>query len=263
MADSFYLSEGERFAPTELCVGPWSSDAQHGGPPAALLGRAIERCKAKEGFQVVRATFEILRPVPMSPLLASATLVRPGRSVELLQGVLSDDNGDVMHASAWRIRTQEVPLDRPPAEEHPPPGPDEGQQQPVFSLESSFGYHSGMEWRFVEGSFLELGPATAWLRMRYPLLLGEIPSPLTRVLIAADSGNGISASVDYNKYVFINTDLTVHLRRLPKSEWVCMKSKTSVGTHGVGLTETTLYDDLGKIGKAMQSLLIGLRPEGR
>ena len=54
-----------------------------------------------------------------------------------------------------------------------------------------------MEVRFVAGGFLEPGPATAWLRMRHPLVAGEEPTPLQRTLVAADVGNGISRRVDY------------------------------------------------------------------
>ena len=83
-----------------------------------------------------------------------------------------------------------------------------------------------MEFRFVAGGFLEPGPATVWLRMRQPLVAGEEPSPLQRLLVAADVGNGISASLDYRRYLFINVDLTVHLERMPVGEWVCVDALT-------------------------------------
>jgi hypothetical protein len=58
-----------------------------------------------------------------------------------------------------------------------------------------------------------------WMRMRHPLLAGEQPSRLQRVLIAADSGNGVSATLDYRSYLFVNVDLSVHLHRMPEGEW--------------------------------------------
>ena len=42
MPDALFERDGARFVPTELCRGPWSPDAQHGGPPAVLLARAAE-----------------------------------------------------------------------------------------------------------------------------------------------------------------------------------------------------------------------------
>ena len=113
-----------------------------------------------------------------------------------------------------------------------------------------------MEYRFVSGRFLEPGPATVWMRMRHPLVAGEQPSPLQRVLIAADSGNGVSATLDWSRYLFINVDLSVHLHRLPAGEWVCLDAITIPEPTGIGLADTALYDERGPIGRALQTLLV-------
>jgi hypothetical protein len=254
--DAFFVPDGEHFAPTELTVGPWDPDAQHAGPPAALIGRALERCGDPDGKQLGRVTFEILRPVPIEPLRVGARVARPGRSVELLEAELWDEDGPLVRASAWRLSTQEVALD-PPAHAAPaPPGPTEAADSDFFPTGNEFGYHTAMEWAFVEGGFLEIGPATVWMRMRHPLVAGEEPSPLQRVLIAADSGNGVSAAVDFTRFLFINTDLTVHLHRMPTGEWVCLEARTFPERHGVGLADTALYDEEGRIGRAAQTLLV-------
>jgi hypothetical protein len=97
------------------------------------------------------------------------------------------------------------------------------------------------------------------MRMRIPLVAGEEPTPLQRVLAAADSGNGISATLDFRRYLFINVDLTVHLGRMPAGEWVCLDSLTTPEPTGVGLTDTMLLDELGPIGRAAQTLMIAER----
>ena len=66
--DAFFHRDGDRFVPTELTRGPWSADAQHGGPPAALLGTALEATERRDDSMIVRATFEMLKPVPLAPL---------------------------------------------------------------------------------------------------------------------------------------------------------------------------------------------------
>ena len=95
-----------------------------------------------------------------------------------------------------------------------------------------------MDARFVTGGFVELGPAAVWLRMRQPLVDDEPPSPLVRALVAADTGNGVSAELDFHRYLFINTELTVHLTREPEGEWVCLDAVTRTGPQGVGLSES-------------------------
>jgi hypothetical protein len=256
VADAFFAPEGDSFVPSQLTRGPWDAASQHAGPPAALIGRAIERCGDPDGKQVGRVTFEILRPVPIEPLAVEARVARPGRSVELVEAELSRDGEVLVRASAWRLRTQAVELDPQPPADPPPPGPSTAAERDFFPTGMDVGYHTAMEYRFVEGEFLLPGPATVWMRMRHPLVEGEAPTPLQRVLVAADSGNGVSAALDWRRFLFINTDLSVHLHRMPKGEWVCLEARTFPERDGVGLADTALYDETGRIGRAAQTLLV-------
>jgi hypothetical protein len=111
-----------------------------------------------------------------------------------------------------------------------------------------------MEYRFVRGAFLEPGPATVWMRMGVPLVAGERPTGLQRVMVAADSGNGVSAALDWREHLFINTDLSVHLLRLPETDWVCLEAQTLIGASG--MADTALWDECGRIGRAVQTLLV-------
>jgi hypothetical protein len=253
---AFYERDGDVFVPSELTRGPWDPGAQHAGPPAALLGRAVEA----EGTLIGRITIEVLRPVPLAPLAVASAVVRPGRNVELVEATLSEPDGDgraIARAGAWRLRTDDgvAALDSGP----PPPGPDAGGERPFFATGQDVGYHTAMDYRFVDGGFVEPGPARVWMRMRQPLVAGEPVSPLARVLVAADSGNGVSAALDYRRHLFINTELSVHLVREPTGEWVLLDAVTYVGPHGVGLSESVLYDESGRLGSAAQTLLVRRR----
>lgn len=268
MSSAFYVPEGGRFVSSELTRGPWDSGSQHAGPPAALLGRELERCPSPTGgtdWQLGRITYDILRPVPIAPLSVEARVLRPGRSVELLEATLADERGEVIRASAWRIAPRGLDLPGGLSSEDPesparaggvPPGPREGSARPFFDTGHDVGYHTAMEYRFTRGGFVDSGPATVWMRARHPLVAGEPMTPLQRVLIAADSGNGVSATLDYSRYLFINVDLTVHLQRMPAGEWVCLEAVTIPEPAGVGLTDTALYDERGPIGRALQTLVV-------
>jgi Thioesterase-like superfamily len=272
MGEAFFLPDGDRFVATELTRGPWDPRAQHAGPPAALLGRAIERFGPRPDVRVARVTFEILQRVPIAPLELSAGLVRGGRSVEVIGASLHHDGTEVMRATGIRIRTTEAPLgDAPGGPPAPPPdvgpevlevpaGPEHGQPLRFFPTGDKVGYGTAMEWRFVEGAFLEPGPATVWMRMRHPLLPGEQPSPLQRVLIAADSGNGVSSLLDWRHWLFINPDLTVYLHRPPAGEWVCLQARTTIEPAGIGLAESVIFDRTGPVARGLQSLFVARRP---
>jgi hypothetical protein len=260
MPDAFYLPDGRnRFVATELTRGPWDPAAQHAGPPAALLGRAVEQLGDRPDLHTARVTFEIPRPVPLGAVEVAARRLREGRSVELVEATLSAAGTPVMRATALRIRRAELP---PPAGQDGGrrlPGPDRGRGEvPFFPTGQEVGYHTAMEWRFVTGSFLEPGPATVWLRMRHPLLPDEPPSPLVRVLAAADSGNGVSATLDYRDWLFVNADLTVYLHRPAVGEWVALEAATTVAA-GVGLADTAIHDQQGPLGRGLQALLVARR----
>jgi hypothetical protein len=274
--DAFFVPDGDLYAPTELTRGPWDPDSEHAGPPAALIGREIERLEGGGGRRVGRITYEILRAVPIAPLRVSARVVRPGRSVELVEATLTDAGGEeVIRASAWRLRSAEIEIPDGLSSERGPGliGSSPSTLRPGFAPPSyadarpgrfpttghDVGYHTAMEYRFVRGDFVERGPAVAWMRMRYPLIPGEAPSPLQRVLVAADSGNGVSATLDWDRYLFINVDLTVHVHRPPAAEWVCLDAITIPEPSGVGIADTALYDERGPIGRAVQTLLIDRR----
>ena len=88
---------------TELTRGPWDASSQHAGPPAALIGREIERCRGigerPEDRHVGRVTYEILAPVPIAPLRVSAEVTRPGRRVDMVESTLATADGEVVHFS--------------------------------------------------------------------------------------------------------------------------------------------------------------------
>jgi hypothetical protein len=260
MSDAFFEVLGVgRFLATELTRGPWDPGLQHAGPPAALLGRAVEGHGDRAGLRVARITFEIMRPLPIAELAVATRTLRVGRSVELVEAALRAGEIEVMRATALRIRTAaglELPGELVPGPRLA--GPEAGRVMPFFPTGQAVGYHTAMEVRFVAGSFREPGPATAWMRMRHPLVPGETPSPLCRVLAAADSGNGISASLDYQRWRFINPDLTVYLMRPPVDEWVALEAATTAAA-GVGLADTTLHDRQGPIGRAAQALFVDRR----
>jgi hypothetical protein len=257
---AFYEHDGDGYVATELTRGPWDPGAQHAGPPAALLGRELERLPEAEDFQVCRITFEILRSIPIGSVAVAARIVRPGRRVQMLEAELRVDGEVLMMARAWRLRT--APVDLPDEAVAIPPGPalpSEPGPASFFPTGEGVGYHTAMEIRFVSGGFTEVGPASAWLRMRNPLVADEPPSPLARTLVAADVGNGISGAVDFRRFVFVNVDLTVQLERLPEGEWVGVDAVTIPRLRGNATAESQLSDERGRIGRALQTLLVSER----
>jgi len=170
--------------------------------------------------------------------------------------VLTAGGREVAWARAWRVLRTACP-DAGPGLTPPPPLPEAGAPLPSGGWVD--GYLSAIEWRAVRGAFGEPGPATVWARMRYPLVPGEEPSPLERVLAVADSGNGVSGELDLRRWLFINPELTVHLFREPAGEWICLDAQSNIAAGGAGLATSVLSDTGGPLGVGAQTLLVTSR----
>jgi hypothetical protein len=253
---AFYVPVGEdRFESTPATAGPWSADAQHGGPPSALLARAFERLEPDPNQRLARLTVEILRPVPVRPVTVTAFIVRPGRRVTLLEGRLLVDGEDYLLARGWRIGRPDTPTPVRGARAGSPPLPG-STPAPVWEGAFAGGYMRAVEWRQTNGVVAGAGPGAAWIRARVALVEGEEPSPFQRAAIVADSGSGVSQGVDHRKWLAINVDLTLSVHRDPAGEWIHLDSNTVVGAEGTGRTDTVLGDAEGEFARAIQTLLV-------
>ena len=263
----FYVPDGDgRFLPTHSTAGPWGPDSQHGGPPAALLTRAIERLErlerpgaAEQSERVVgRLTMELLGPVPVGPLTVQASVVRPGRSVELCEATAYDEarGRACARATAWLFpagddgpRQEREPLPHSPGDgvpKDPPPG-------------WSGGYLDAVDWRWIVGAVSEPGPGVVWMRPRVSLVEGEPMSPVQRLMVCVDSASGASAALDPAAWGFLNTELTVHVLRPPVGEWLCLQAATMLSSGSVGLATSDVYDEQGLVARSAQALLVALR----
>ncbi len=265
-----YEPDGDLFHPTGLTRGPWDPGFQHAGPPAALLARAVGHAAERSGDeasgrgrispgQTGRLGYDILRPVPLAPHRIETRTLRPGRNVEQIEAVLTDagTGAALMRLRAWRLRREELEL--PPGigeVDPPPPPPSTGVSSlPAFWTEP-VAYHAALDWRFVDGTFNDPGPATAWTRLRVPLVAGETVSPLERMLVMADAASGISHVLDWTQWVFVNVDLGIHLEREPEGEWMAMDAVTRLGPAGAGLCTSVLSDERGRVGLSTQTLRV-------
>jgi hypothetical protein len=262
MADALFEPLGDdRYLPGPAARGPWSPDALHGGPVAALAAGAAE--PLLEDLFPARVSIELLRPVPVAPLTVTARAIRPGRKVRLVGvDVATEDGALVTTATVLGIRRAAVAVPETPAGD-PPPGPETGaptDRGGIAVKDDYDAFHNiGVEHRFVRGTFHGPGPATDWIRLRVPVVAGRPASPLQRVMAAADFGNGVSHVVDFSQLLFINPDLTVHLHQLPAGEWVCLDAASVYQDHGVGLAQSALWDERGALGRSLQSLLLDVR----
>jgi hypothetical protein len=256
---ALFVRTGDGYVADPIADGPWAQGALHGGAPAALLAHVLSAEVSDPALRLARLTCEFVRPAPRGPLTPCIAVVRSGRRVTLLDASLHDAAGiEVTRARALFLRASELHVgDEEPV---PFPGPETGVGadwdlgRPTFATE-------GMEISFVEGRFRETGPGTAWFRLRGQVVAGEPVLAGDRIAAAADFGNGIATVLNWEEYTFINPDLSIFIERDPVDEWVALRSRMRVREGSVAIAESDLWDRRGRIGRAVQTLLVSRRPD--
>jgi hypothetical protein len=247
------------FRATGATLGPWEAGMQHGGPPAALLATVIEQCEPQAGLRLARITVELLGPVPVGELRVEARIARPGRRVRLVEASLEVAGRPMALARGWQIASQPGLVPRQAGHELPPVLPEAPAPRgsPLGTWRD--GYASSIEWRVVSGAVDTAGSAQVWARVRLPLVDGQPLTGVQRLLVVADSANGVSARLPFREWLFVPTALTVTLHRHPVGEWVYMQAWTSLAEDGIGSCLAELGDAEGFVGTATQPLLIARR----
>jgi hypothetical protein len=254
--EAFYVpTAADSYRATVAAQGPWDPGLQHGGPPTALLAAAIERHAGPDDLRIARMTAEFLRPVPLGELTVRVAVARPGRRVQLIEAELVHDGVVVMSARAWRHTTAAERAPAPTASAPPPPVPP-ADPTAVPRLWDAFGYGRALDWRPTAGNPGEGGPAAVWARMRVPLVAGWKVTGLDRLLLLADSTNGVSLELPLTRWLSMPTALTVTVLRPPVGEWVHLDARTHLSADGIGLSHGQLSDPDGLVAMATQPLHI-------
>jgi hypothetical protein len=270
MSDSYYEvvdsgdARGERFTASDLVRSTWSAANQHAAPVSALLTRAMERCGQRDDTRLSRVSVDLLGGVPADgEFWVNAQVQRGGRQIELVGAEMLAPGPDgrprpVAKATGWRmlaldtaaLRHAPEPLLRPLSKAHSRDMTKNRDRNYVYSV----------DWRWLT-SPLNDGPGEAWLRPTVDLVSGEAMTPLQRLFTVADCANGLGSRLDIRKWTFLNTDLVVHVHRVPEGEWTGIRAETSYGPDGIGATTGTLFDEKGSVAAIAQSVLIRPRPD--
>ncbi len=247
--------DADRFEPTVHVQGAWNDHEQHMAPVSGLLAHALERHAPRPGLVMARITYEILGLIPLEPTTVTVRTVRPGRTIELIEAVASVGGRDVVKATGWRLATQETAavaggLPRAMAAR-------EGCGPHGATGTWPGGYIRSIE--VLAAQAREPGEGQAWLRTALPLVEGEPSTPLAGFLGLVDTANGMNVRLDPRQWAFPNVDLSVHLHRTPQGgpgRWVGFDTLVTIGEGGIGLTSSTLHDELGPVGRAEQILTV-------
>lgn len=253
--EPYYLSLGDgRYQSTVHAQGAWNPHEQHMAPVSGLLAHELEQFQPRPELRMARVSYEILGLIPGGEFEIVTTMLRPGRTIELVQAELVADGRVAVRAAAWRMLRSDTSAIAAIEDERMP-----GVAQASGPLDLSHwsgGYIQSIDVRSLPDH--APGRGRAWLRPRHPLLAGVPFSNLARLIGVTDTTNGIATRVKPGAggYAFPNLDLQLHLYRAPEGEWLGLQNSVSFGDDGIGLTSTVLHDETGPFGRAEQILTL-------
>ena len=242
------------FRATGHTQGAWNTAGQHIAPSMGLLAHAVERHRDQrrdDRLPLARLSYDILGTVPIADVDVDVRVIRPGRSIELVEASLRHAGRDVLVLRAWlmqRFHTTQLAG----SGFAPIPGPAETPSWNMSGLWRG-GFIASTEVRRVEHG---PGRATAWVRTEAGLVAGEAVSPAAATIGLLDIANGLAVRADPGQVLFPNIDLTAHLFAEPRGGWMGFDTAVSFGPDGLGLTESVIHDEAGPIGSTSQMLTV-------
>ncbi|MGT2424828.1 thioesterase family protein [Amnibacterium kyonggiense] len=190
----------------------------------------------------------------MEPVDVRVEVLRPGRTIELVEARLTAGGRTIVIARAWLAQRTDTAAIADSAFPRLP----EPSSMPVEDLAvvwpGAFVASLGARRRQAEP-----GRAVAWLSTDVPLLEGEPVSATAAALGLVDTTNGTTPRLPPDRVAFPNLDLTVHLFREPIGGPVGYDVSVSFGPDGAGLTQAVLHDAEGPFGTSAQTLTLRQR----
>ena len=242
------------FTPTEHVGGAWDRATQHVAPALGVLAHEVERdrdARRSDGLVISRLSYDILGTIPIEPIDVEVEVLRPGRTIELVQATARYAGRSVVVLRAWLAE---------PYDTTPLAGTDLPSIPPADEMEpwDMAGLWAGGFIASIEVRRKELGPGRSmvWVRTPHELIADEPVSRLAAVAGLIDVTNGIAVRTDPTKVSFPNLDLTAHFLHAPAEGWLGLDTTQSYGAGGIGVTSSKMHDENGPLGTIAQTLTV-------
>lgn len=261
------LPEPGHYQPTALTGGPWNPSHQHGGAVSGLLTHGLDTMPSPVPMRLARITIEMFRGVPLTPLRVETRMLRSGRRIQSVEANLFDGTTHVARATGLRMRRDDAFA--AVASKLPARAEVGARPETVLSLTTSRRFEEGkipipgfvrsVELSSFQTSVRDGVPATVWARLLCRVVDGVAPSPTVRLATLVDFASGTGSTLDYTRYTSINPDLTIHVLREPKTDWIAIHGATGFADDGIGQSAATIYDEEGQVASVLACLLLDRR----
>lgn len=249
-----------RYRSTIHAQGAWNPHEQHMAVATGIMAHELEVFQPREDMRMARISLDILGIIHGGEFEVQTRMIRPGKTIELIEAEMISHGRTAIIARAWRLKT--------------------GDSTPVAALEDEHLEHpenlaefDGL--RVWPGGYIQSlevrqdknhrpGKGIVWLRNPYKMVSTDTHTDdLVRILGMVDTANGVAPRVEPGpeSWMFPNVDLQIHMHRRPVGEWLGLEVKQQYGTDGIGLTSTILHDVHGPFGRSEQILTVRPMPK--
>ncbi len=243
---------GDRYMPTSHAGGAWRDDELHLAPVAGLIIHHLERWRDSHvdpSLVFSRFTFEVLGQIRREEISICTEVVRPGRTIELVEATATIGDRVTIRARAWLLQSSDT-SDVAAHAFAAMPAPDECADVSSL-LEWPGGFISSITALQAPGT--GAGRARAWIGSELDLVDGEPAQPLAEYSKLLDTANGIAVRQQPTEWMFPNVDLTLHFFERPAGRRVGLDTRVAFGSGGVGVTSSVMHDLDGPVGTIQQS----------
>lgn len=238
---------------THHAQGAWNPHEQHMGPVSGIIATELDAFSPRSDMRLARLSFDIFGLIPAGEFTITTRIIRPGKTIELLEAEMQANNRICVVARAWRMRVQDS-KEIAGLEDQPVSHPD------------SLKYWDGLKhWpgAYVESLIAKTdenhraGKGIVWLTNDKEMLDSQTTSDFSHLMGMVDAANGIAARQQKEiAWGFPNLDLQIHMHRYPTGKWLGLEAVQQYGADGIGLTSAILHDTQGPFGRSEQILTL-------
>ena len=250
-ADGVCVAHYEPLLPAQ---GAWNAHEQHMAPATGVMCAELEAFMPREDLRIGRVGLDILGLIPLQPFSISTKVLRPGKTIELIEATMVANGRACIVARAWRMQISDT---RAIA----------GTEDCDIKRPEELADWTGMkQWAggFIESMYFKAdaerraGKGVVWMNNDLEMVEGQTTSSFVHLLGMVDTANGIVPRAKPGEWAFPNLDLHIDLLRLPQGKWLGLDTCQQYGSDGIGLTSSVLHDELGVFGRSEQ--ILTLRP---
>ena len=239
---------------TLLAQGAWNEHEQHMAPATGIICAELDRFSPRNDMRIGRISLDILGLIPAGEFSITTKVIRPGKTIELIESEMKAQGKSCIVARTWRMMTQNSHEIKGLEDAHG----NAPEHAPVWEGIRQWpgGYIQSIEARSHQR---RAGKGIVWLRTPHDMVEGEPTSDFVRLMGMVDTANGIVPRQETPfSWGFPNLDLQIHMHRLPQGQWLGLETMQQYGDDGIGLTSSVLHDLSGPFGRSEQ--ILTLRP---